>query len=130
MRRLSSNVGKCNVLSVTRSRRPTLYSYTLHDGIVDRLYGSTYLGVKMTSTLSWTPHIDICNRGNKILCLLWRNLHSAPVRFKINTNTALVRPHLAYCSTVWDPYIVSDVYKLDMVQRRAVRHVFNKYHYS
>ena len=32
-----------------------------------------------------------------------------------------------YSSTVWDSYIKEDIYKVEMIQRRAARFVFNNY---
>ena len=52
------------------------------------------------------------------------------MKCKIRTYKALVRPHLEYCSTVWDPYQNQDINKLEMVQRRAARYVLNQYHYT
>ena len=40
---------------------------------------------------------------------------------------ALVRPHLETASAVWDPHVKSDIYKIEMVQRRAARFVTNNY---
>ena len=39
----------------------------------------------------------------------------------------LVRPHVEYCSSVWDPHTKDLKNKLEMVQRRAARWVFSKY---
>ena len=32
-----------------------------------------------------------------------------------------------YSSTVWDPHIKEDIHKIEMIQRRAARFVFNNY---
>ena len=37
---------------------------------------------------------------------------------------SLVRPNLEYCFTIWNPYHKDQIYKLEMVQRRAT----NQYH--
>ena len=34
---------------------------------------------------------------------------------------SLVRPHLEFASTVWNPYLVGDIETLEKVQRRATR---------
>ena len=41
---------------------------------------------------------------------------------------SLVRPNLEYCSTIWNPYHKDQIYKLEMVQRRAARYAINRYH--
>ena len=40
---------------------------------------------------------------------------------------ALVRPHVEYCSSVWDPSTKNLKTKIEMVQRRSARWVCNKY---
>ena len=58
------------------------------------------------------PFCDVitCTQQTKKLCYL-----------------AMVRPILEYASTVWSPYTNSNIYMLDMVQRRAARFITNNY---
>lgn len=39
----------------------------------------------------------------------------------------LIKPIIEYLYTVWDSYIKEDIYKLEMVQRRAARFICNNY---
>ena len=41
---------------------------------------------------------------------------------------SLVRPHLEYASTVWDPHSQKNLYKLDIIQGRASRYACNRWH--
>ena len=41
--------------------------------------------------------------------------------------TCLVRPHLEYASSVWDPYLSKHINKLEGVQNRGARFVTGKY---
>ena len=73
--------------------------------------------------LSWSLHIDsICRKSRKILGLLFRHFycHSSPsALFKLYT--ALVRPHLEYCSTLWDPSSPTVTNSLEKVQFLALK---------
>ena len=40
----------------------------------------------------------------------------------------LVRPIIEYAAPVWDPYTQRNIYKIEMVQRRAARFVCGRYH--
>jgi hypothetical protein len=42
---------------------------------------------------------------------------------------ALVRPHLEYSSSVWDPHWKKDINRVEIVQHRAARFVTNNYNY-
>ena len=47
---------------------------------------------------------------------------------KTQAYEALVRPHLEYACTVWDPHTQVNVKRLDSVQRRAAYYVCNRWH--
>lgn len=58
---------------------------------------ATYLGVEVSSELSWSPQVNkITNRANQTLRFLRRNIYSARVDTKQAAYTSLVRPVLEY----------------------------------
>lgn len=57
-----------------------------------------------------------------------RNLNIRNANIKEKAYKTLVRPTLEYASTTWDPYLIDDKHKIEMVQRRAARYVTNRYH--
>ena len=65
-----------------------------------------------------------------MLGLLRRNPRIASKAVKTQAYEALVRTHLEYACTVWDPYTQVNVRRLDSVQRRAARHVCNRWHHT
>ena len=66
---------KCSILRVTRARSPVLHPYTLKGQILHTDEQSKYLGIDITSNLSWNPHLDrIVKKGNSMLGFLQRNL--------------------------------------------------------
>ena len=67
--------GKCNIMSVTRKHNPRFFKYSLNGIDLTRADSIEYLGVTITKNLNWGNHIQsVCNRGNKVLGLLRRNL--------------------------------------------------------
>jgi len=61
-----------------------------------------YLGVKLDHHLSWCPYIDyVCNKANKLLGFLKRNLQSCPKIF--SRVKQFIMPVLEYCAPIWDP---------------------------
>ena len=59
--------------------------------------------------------------------MLKRNIRVSDRGIKAAVYKSLVRPHVEYCSTVWDPHTKTQKAKVEMVQRRAARWVLNKY---
>ena len=60
---------------------------------------SKYLVVDIFNDLSWNPYIDrTTKKAHSMIGFLKRNLKTA----KSNAYCALVRPHLEYCSTIWN----------------------------
>ena len=56
-----------------------------------------------------------------------RNISSCPTNVKAQTYKALVRPILEYASPAWDPHTITNIKKLEAVQRRAARFVHGDY---
>ena len=66
---------KCNVLRITRAQSPVLFDYSLKNQILEAKTQSKYLGVDISSNLSWNRHIDrIVKKGNSMIGFLQRNL--------------------------------------------------------
>ena len=63
-----------------------------------------YLGVTVTSNLTWNPHINnVVAEANKTLELKKRNLYSFYKNVKNLSYKTLVRPTMEYCGSVWSP---------------------------
>ena len=112
------NATKCHLLKIIRQQNytPTRYSINgVHLGEVDH---HPYLGVELTSNLTWKTHIsNITSKANRILNLLRRHLYGCNQEVKSRAITSLVRPHLEYSSSVCDPYYKQDVSAIVKVQR-------------
>jgi hypothetical protein len=50
--------GKCNVISVTRSKKPIKFDHTLHGHTLYHGTKAKYLGVTIISDLKWGSHIN------------------------------------------------------------------------
>ena len=49
---------KCSILSITKSKSPKKFDYKLKGHILENTKAAKYLGVTITSDLSWNTHID------------------------------------------------------------------------
>ena len=52
------NPSKCQVLHVTRSRKPVMSRYFMHNQKLESVDTAKYLGVNISKDLSWNTHIN------------------------------------------------------------------------
>ena len=103
--------------------------YCLHGTNLKSTESTKYLGVTLTKDLTWGKHIDIIRaKANQQLAFVRRNIRTRSSSTKEKLFNTLVRPHLEYAATVWDPHISKQKHSLEMVQRRAARWVTNRHH--
>lgn len=115
-------------MSVTKKVNKLSFIYNLGSTPLTKVNQYKYLGITITSDLSWNNHIsNICNSSFKKLCILRHKLKHAPRDTRCLAYTSLIRPKLEYACIVWDPYTKTNINALEMIQRRAVRFIFSKY---
>ena len=66
---------------------------------------------------------NICNKANRTIRFLKRNLNIDSTTVKQNAYKALIRPLVECASPVWDPYHQTEIDQIEMVHRRAARYV-------
>lgn len=104
------------------------FVYNLGSEPLTKVSQYKYLGITITSDLSWNSHIsNVCNSAFRKLCLLRHKLKHAPSATRLLAYTSLIRPKLEYACIVWDPYKKININALEMIQRKAVRFIFCKY---
>jgi hypothetical protein len=119
------NAKKCFVLP-TKKRSP--YFYTLNKEILKHVDETPYLGVEISADLKWSKHVgNICKKASSKLGFLRRNLGTCEPEFRRMAYISLIRSSLEYGATVWDPYLVKDVTKLERIQRQAARFIKRDY---
>jgi hypothetical protein len=120
---------KCNVMHVSRKKDnlpPPRYS--LHNHQLETVPSTKYLGITLQDNGKWDQHIsNIVAKANSTLGFVRRNLKTRQRHTKELAYKALVRPHLEYASTVWDPTAQKHINDIEAVQRRAARFVANDY---
>ena len=122
------NSDKCYVLRIPASRSPLITNYKLGDSILQETKTHTYLGVDIQHDLKWNTHIDrITASASRTFGFVRRNLSSCNKETKKAAYIALVCPTVEYCSVVWDPYTKELTQKVEKIQRRAARMVYNNY---
>ena len=121
---------KCQVLRVSKKTKASTicHDYILHGHTLEVVDNVKYLGVTISGNLKWDVHVShITNKANSTLAVLKHNVRVSSQSLKTATYKALVRPHVEYCSTVWDAPTAHLTSKVEMVQHRSARWVYNKY---
>ena len=119
---LTPLISKCQVIHITRSKTPIPTQYILHNCILESVSSAKYLGVDISTNLSWDTHTNrITKKANNTLGFLRRSIKIHSESLKSSAYNILVRPQLEYCCTVWCPFTDSNISKLEAVQRRAAR---------
>lgn len=125
---MSLNLSKCVFMRITKKHNPLVFPYCLNGSPLEHVTTFKYLGVHFSSHLQWNNHVDfICKKAMSKLWFLRRNLKDAPPSTKLTAYKALVRPLLEYADVVWDPHSATNIAKLEAVQRKALRFIYNKY---
>ena len=122
------NISKCKVLSLCRNSS-NIVKYNYGFDVPDQGFVSLEheclvkdLGVWMDSDLSFEDHIyDKINVANKMLGILRRNFIDLDKNCFLLLYKGMVRSHLEYAGSVWNPYKKGLIRDLEAVQKRATK---------
>ena len=82
--------------------------------------------MNIASDLNFSNHIrEVFIKSSQQIGVLTRLRNLIPTPAKLQLFKAAILPHLTYCSTVWNFCRASDRRKLERIQERALRAVFN-----
>ena len=113
---------KRSVIAIIVIHEDPNYTYLRHTHTVK------YLGVTLSSKLTWSEHItNISKAAKRQIGLIPRQLHQAPVDVRRKIVQTTILPKLEYCSAVWDPHQKQDIARLDSAQQFAGRMVLRNW---
>ena len=113
---------------MTGSKKPVKSDYILHGQVLESVTSARYLGVDISGSLSWNPHVDrITGNANRTLGFVRRNIKTKMSKVRETAYNSLVRPQLEYASSVWDPHTKVRTSKIEQVKRKAARWTVSSY---
>ena len=131
---LSLNCTKCKSMIISRKKTSIQPVFPLHlnGNPLESVTSFKYLGVYISSDLSWSEHVkQVCVKAKRVTGLLYRNFyHYVPGPRLLQLYKSLVRPHLEYAAVIWSPHQQSDKLLLERVQKFALRMVTRDWHLS
>ena len=100
-----------------------LLLFLLLNGLPLKLVSSfKYLGVTLTCKLSWSTHInETCSKAKKLLDYIYHQFYYNSFSVLIKLYMTLILLILMYSSSVWDPYFIPNINKLEKVQHFALK---------
>lgn len=125
---MTLNINKCKVMHVSRKNSPN-FNYTIQNTLLQSVNSYKYLGVYISSNLSWEQHTNyITANANRTLGYLRRNFRNIPSSLKLLLYKALIRPKLEYAASIWDPGINLLTSAVEAIQNRSARFILSNYH--
>ena len=110
------NADTCKVIRITNKKRPLCSDYTIHKQRLNIKAEATFLGVTISSDLSWSRHAgNVAKKANSTMGFLKRNIRSAPQAAKDTAYKTFARPIVEYAATTWAPSTDTNIDKIEMV---------------
>ena len=123
------NLEKCHVIPVTINKTVIKTQYMLHGPLPETVSKAKYLGITITSYLRWNAHINnISLKAKTSLGFLRRNLKVSLIQLESQAYFTFISLIFENSCTVWDPYTVTQINQLEMIQRRAARYGLHRPH--
>lgn len=118
---------KCKVLPISNKPidQQDRYRMSTYDGasvVLETVESEKDVGVTIDSKLKFEQHIQSkVNKANQIVGLIRRSFKYLDYKTFCLLFKALVRPHLEYAATVWNPHLKKHIEIVENVQRRATK---------
>jgi hypothetical protein len=121
---LQVSVPKCSVLHL--GNRNSCMTYDLNGVVMPGVKSIVDLGVTVDSNLRYKLHINnIVIKAHQRACLIMRCFKSRDPTLLFKAFCVYVRPLVEYCVPVWSPRYIADINKIEAVQRRFTKRLFN-----
>ena len=101
---------------------------TIHGTHIDSQDTVKLLGVKLDQHLTFDEHIkDICLKAGRKLSVLSRMSNVLDMDAKLQLTNAFIMSQFEYCACIWHFCSRSNSRKIEKIQQRALRHIYNDY---
>ena len=122
--KLSINVKKTKLM-IFRSRQKTVplrRQIIIEDNVLQQVDNTKFLGVYIDQHLTWKTRINfIAAKISKSVGILYKVKHHLPSKSLLTLYYALIYPYLTYCNLIWASTYVTNLQRIYLLQKRAVR---------
>ena len=100
--------------------------YALNNTILKSAEEERDLGVLVDKSFKFSEHCNkLANSVNAVIGMINRTITCRKKDIMVKLYKALVRPKLEYCVQAWCPYLKKDIDKLEKVQTKATRLIYD-----
>ena len=90
--------------------------------VITKVYSSKFLEIIIDEKLKWQEHINaVANKVSKSLGVIYKMKNDLPVSILPMLYSTLTLPYYQYCNMVWACHYTSNLHKLSVLQKRAIR---------
>jgi ribonucleases P/MRP protein subunit RPP40 len=115
------NTQKYKVMHIGKTNRQFEYSMNGID-VISNTEIERDLGVIVSKVMKVFQHCSsVYGKANKMLGLIKRNIKHKKKDVMLILYKSIVRPHVEYCSSAWNPYYRKDVNLIERIQHRFTR---------
>ena len=108
--KMKFNVFKCKVMHYVRKNTGIELSYYIYGEPIEEVCSEKDFGVMFSNDIKVSLHCrDSYDKVNRMLGLISRTVRYRHPIVVLNLYKSLIRPHLDYCSSVWNRYYIKDI---------------------
>ena len=121
---------KLTTLETRRKRGDLIKFFKILNGIdqvgwkntIEKTLIERYLGLIISSDLKWVNQIDkAANNAKSIIAQIRNSFSYFDAELVRLLYVSLIRPHLEFAVSVWNPYQKKDIDKLEKIQHKATK---------
>ena len=125
---LLSNPEKHNAIGIKQRNETEQINIKIGYQAIKTTDNIKLLGVNFDENLIFSQHIsDLCKKASQRVGVLARLRNLITTETKLVLCKTAIMPYLTYCHLVWHFYKASDTRKIERIQERALRIVYNSH---
>ena len=98
---------------------------------IEQVTHTKFLGVTIYENLTWREHIKLVEtKVSKSIAVLYKTMHVLDSQALHLLYQSLVEPHMSYCCELWGSTYQSRLKKLFLLQKRAIRIIYNLHYHD
>ena len=123
---LKINPDKFQLLMINPQNDDHQASLTINAHVIESTGDISLLGVNNDKHLVFSKHIsELCKKASQRVGVLYRLRNLIPTEAKLLLYKSSILPYLTYCDLIWHFCKASDARKVERVQERALRIMYN-----